>query len=820
MNLHPAANLSLKSSRTRIAILYGFFVMAINASSQVVTNKAGEGSEPEQGLQLHYTFQQVSGSTVADESGNGYHGSLQNGASVNTRDKMPVLNLGFNNGYLDMGSATGTLIASLNDFTVATYLYIDPASSITGNGNFVWAFATHSATTQYSGKYIAYRVNTQRYAESLSGWSGESAVTIGSPAPKGVWQHIVYTQTGTTGVIYLNGQLTKVGNIPVTPSAIGEATGYNWLGRPQFSGDAYLKGASYADFRIYNRALTTTEVQTLAQGLADLNYEADSIAVEQASLALNPEGLDEVRNHLSLPDVVGDNVSVSWSSGEPGYLAADGTVTRPLAGENDAVVNLTATLSRGKYSTSRLFTVTIRARLSDSAAAAYDAHHITLQNDRCFYQGTIHLPATGIEGSTIRWKSSEPDYLTDSGRIIQLNKGGEGARSVALTATVTKGIASSDSVFTLCINEEEPYSAYLFTYFIGNNYAEEQIFFALSEDGYSYKALNEGKAVLSADTISTKKGVRDPHILRGPDGKYYMVATDMRANEANCNWACNSGIVLLKSDDLVNWTHSRVDVATRFPAEFGNVIRAWAPQTYYDQELDKLMVYFSMKTTTSGSYDVIYYAWANADFTDLETVPQVLFDNNVSAIDGDIIYHDNNFHLFFKTEGAADKGYMKAVSQQLTGPYTLLDKYLDQTNDAVEGACVFRLINQDKYILMYDVYTRGRYEFTESDNLEDFTVVNQSVSMDFKPRHGTVMPITAEEATRLKQKWGGLTSGLPSEDTTTDKGELLRTEVYSLSGYRVFSSVALTEGIYIFRKLYSSGSVVHQKRFLRAGETL
>ena len=55
--------------------------------------------------------------------------------------------------------------------------------------------------------------------------------------------------------------------------------------------------------------------------------------------------------------------------------------------------------------------------------------------------------------------------------------------------------------------------AYLFTYFTGNAPEQEQICYAISTDGFSYTPLNDGKPVISSDTISLKKGVRDPHIL-------------------------------------------------------------------------------------------------------------------------------------------------------------------------------------------------------------------------------------------------------------------------------------------------------------------
>lgn len=51
-------------------------------------------------------------------------------------------------------------------------------------------------------------------------------------------------------------------------------------------------------------------------------------------------------------------------------------------------------------------------------------------------------------------------------------------------------------------------------------------------------------------------GVRDPHILRGDDGWFRMVLTDMDWQQGK--WS-NHGIVMLKSRDLIHWVHHTVD---------------------------------------------------------------------------------------------------------------------------------------------------------------------------------------------------------------------------------------------------------------------
>ncbi|THU40244.1 beta-xylosidase [Niastella caeni] len=309
-----------------------------------------------------------------------------------------------------------------------------------------------------------------------------------------------------------------------------------------------------------------------------------------------------------------------------------------------------------------------------------------------------------------------------------------------------------------CNAVKEPYSAYLFVYFTGNSKSDEAIRFAISNDGYHYRALNSNKAVISSETISSTGGVRDPHIIRGADGKtFYMVVTDM---VSALGWNSNRAMVLLKSTDLINWTSSVINIQKRYPGN-DSLLRVWAPQTIYDAKAGKYMIYFSMKH--GNDPDKIYYAYANKEFTDFEGEPKQLFfhPQNVSCIDGDIMYALGKYHLFFKTEGAGN-GIKQAVSDNLTEGYVMEDKYLQGTTDPVEGAGTFKLNNANEWILMYDVYTKGKYQFTKTKDLQQFTVIDKDMTMNFHPRHGTVMSITRQEAERLVKQW------LPFDDVITN----------------------------------------------------
>lgn len=295
--------------------------------------------------------------------------------------------------------------------------------------------------------------------------------------------------------------------------------------------------------------------------------------------------------------------------------------------------------------------------------------------------------------------------------------------------------------------QEKDYVAYLFAYFTGNNVEQEAIHFAVSEDGYNYKALNNNQPVIDSKKISSTGGVRDPHILRCEDGKtFYMVVTDMTSSKG---WDSNRAMVLLKSTDLVNWSSSVINIQEKYAGQ-EDLKRVWAPQTIYDPQAGKYMVYWSM--LHGDGADIIYYAYANKDFTDIEGEPKQLFfpENGKSCIDGDIIYKDGTFYMFYKTEGHGNGIKLATTSSLTSGQWTEYDGYKQQTTDAVEGSSVFKLIGSDTYILMYDVYMKGKYQFTESKDLKNFKVIDHTISMDFHPRHGSVIPITREELKRLK----------------------------------------------------------------------
>lgn len=318
----------------------------------------------------------------------------------------------------------------------------------------------------------------------------------------------------------------------------------------------------------------------------------------------------------------------------------------------------------------------------------------------------------------------------------------------------------------------EGFTKYLFAYFPSNS--NENIYYAVADKGspFNFTVLNEGNAMIKADTIALKRGLRDPHILRGhDDGFYYMVATDMKSDEG---WSSNRGLVLMRSRDLVNWEHHTVHFPTRYAGtDFSKVTRVWAPETIWDPEAGKYMVYFSLLGAgSSNQYDKVYYCYTNDDFSDLEGEPKWMYDRGSATIDMNIIRVGDTYHGFYKNENAGGLGHVTATS--LTGRWTKLSDAIQQTNVPVEGVGAYKLIDDERYVVMYDCYTSGYYQFCSTIDFVNFTVeANTRTSGAFTPRHGNILPITEKEYETIV-KW---TEDVLSRNTAAVAGASLNNPV-------------------------------------------
>lgn len=315
---------------------------------------------------------------------------------------------------------------------------------------------------------------------------------------------------------------------------------------------------------------------------------------------------------------------------------------------------------------------------------------------------------------------------------------------------------------------EEEKTAYLMVYHKDQTHS---LHMAVSRDGYTFTALNDGDPIIAGDTIADQKGIRDPHIYRGPDGSFYLSMTDLHIggqragyrdsiwerSREKYGWGNNRGLVLMKSKDLINWSRSNIRVS-ELDSAFAEIGCAWAPETIWDEEKGKPMVYFTMRFGTQP--EKLYYAYTDEDYTRFETLPEVLFaypDEKFTVIDGDITHVGDKYHLMYVPNDGVP-GIKHAVADRLTGPYEYLAEFVDTATVACEAPNVWKRIGEDKWVLMYDCYGKwpSNFGFLETTDFVTFTPIGDFNQGEMKttnfrsPKHGAVVHITESEAQRLE----------------------------------------------------------------------
>jgi hypothetical protein len=312
--------------------------------------------------------------------------------------------------------------------------------------------------------------------------------------------------------------------------------------------------------------------------------------------------------------------------------------------------------------------------------------------------------------------------------------------------------------------EGKDFAGYLMVYFKDQTHSA---YMAISRDGYTFVDLNEGEPIFDGTLLAEQKGVRDPHIARGGDGAFYLAMTDLhiagqrfgyRTNQwerpqERYGWGNNRAIVLMKSWDLVHWTHSSFRVDKAF-AEFNDIGCAWAPQTVYDEARRKMMVYFTMRM--GGVEDChIYYSYADEAFTKLETKPERI--TNIGGIDADITRVGDKFHMFY----VADGKIRHAVSDQINQGYQAKPQRIDPNTVNTEAPNIFQRLGTENYVLMYDVYGArpNNMGFSETRDFVTYTNIgrfNEGVmkgSNFARPKHGAVTYLTSEELQAVANHW-------------------------------------------------------------------
>jgi hypothetical protein len=230
---------------------------------------ASGGSTLTNGLRLYYAFDDGSGTTVTDGSGNGFDGTYENHADASVSGWTAS---GRDGGALGFAGAQDVLVpsgvlASVNAMTVSVWTkfqVIQPFVRVFDFGNGPlgtgdhWTFLTPNGING---------VEFDMYGgPAADGGPGpEEALLSKAQLPVTVWKHLAMTASGSEYHLYVDGfpAAEATGAPVVTPAEMEPLSPASWLGHSRFPGDPYLNGA-LDELRIYDRVLTGDEIDQLA----------------------------------------------------------------------------------------------------------------------------------------------------------------------------------------------------------------------------------------------------------------------------------------------------------------------------------------------------------------------------------------------------------------------------------------------------------------------------------------------------------------------------------------------------------------------------
>lgn len=201
--------------------------------------------------------------------------------------------------------------------------------------------------------------------------------------------------------------------------------------------------------------LTLTPVVSAADELPNLTF---------ASISIETEGA--VTRNLALRNMYDSTVSLTWFSNNTDVITHNGDVIRPLPGEGDATVTLTATASNGA---TKEFTITVleftdASEVLKNAASDLAFSSISSESVNSVTQN-LTLPANWKYGTYISWSSNNENIIRVEGLhgVVRRPTYGEGHAAVALTAYIGYENLSVSKTFVVKVLEEsigrEPSSA-------------------------------------------------------------------------------------------------------------------------------------------------------------------------------------------------------------------------------------------------------------------------------------------------------------------------------------------------------------------------
>ncbi|WP_297088191.1 glycoside hydrolase family 43 protein [uncultured Draconibacterium sp.] len=283
-------------------------------------------------------------------------------------------------------------------------------------------------------------------------------------------------------------------------------------------------------------------------------------------------------------------------------------------------------------------------------------------------------------------------------------------------------------IFFSCQKEKE---VYIFSTF--REPADKGLFLAYSYDGYTWNDLG---GPWLAPKVGNQKVMRDPSVVKGPDGTFHMVWTS--------SWRGDLGFGYANSKDLVNWSEQEFIETMAFDTSTVNV---WAPELFYDDEKEEYIIIWAStipykfeKGIEEERNNHRMYCTITKDFKTFSET-KLFLDPGFSVIDCVIVKRGKgDYVLVLKDNTRPERNISVAFGKSPLGPW---ENYSEPfTAQFTEGPTVLNL--GEDWLIYYDSYREKIYSTQKTKDFKTFSNISSEVTFPDGHKHGTVF--TASES--------------------------------------------------------------------------
>ncbi len=369
-------------------VTYFYFVTAVDTSGGESDSSNWIPATPQGVLVVRYGLED----NTLDSSGNGNNAIVTGAPTYVAGHIGQAIDL---NGSTDHLRIPSGVVRTVERMTIAAWVNWD------GGGNWQRIFDFGDSTSRYLFLSPKSGGNTLRFA--FNNGKGEQFAETSALAI-GTWVHVAVTLKGDTATLYVNGFPVATKVAAINPTGFDFKPANNYIGKSQFGSDPLFNGR-IDDFRIYNYALTASQVNDVKNGGAPGDDTTPPAAPTNltATAAGGTISLDWADN--TEPDFASYTVYRSTTNGS-GYTSiatglatnaytdntvTDGTTYYYVVSAMDTAANESVQSAEASATSS---TLALHLKFDESAGnvaadSSVHARHATLINNPTFTAGKI-----------------------------------------------------------------------------------------------------------------------------------------------------------------------------------------------------------------------------------------------------------------------------------------------------------------------------------------------------------------------------------------------------------------------------------------------